>query len=402
MGYDHAMFGFSPCRAYWRDDVGSRAARSTHEGQMVAKFVDIGEIQTCDECCVYGVLTLVKIHDNKNPTYMLTKALIAENLELCLASVGQGSTQGDRAPNELARVELPNELDKGIKCPINSWELKGLELLNHVRDSEVKLFIKELYRQWIQNGDRPLLVEMKEKCWHLAANVMVSTVAGERYFGTVTNDYESRQCRKALGDFLYLSGIFMGGGSGAGKLGGGARLEKGLGSMNEADQDFECFWMVNSPIMTMTLSLRRLAWSHITGSKDQHGCNVDVDSYIGGFDSTVITLTSALSLLMNNPSTLKRAQDELDIKVGKHRKVDESDIKNLVYLQAIIKETLRLYPAAPLSVPREAMEDCNVAGFHIQAGTRLLVNLWKLPGTPKFGRTFGVPTWGVPNEACGF
>ena len=93
----------------------------------------------------------------------------------------------------------------------------------------------------------------------------------------------------------------------------------------------------------------------------------------------MITLTSALSLLMNNPSTQKRAQDELDIKVGKHRKVDESDIKNLVYLQAIIKETLRLYPAAPLSVPREAMEDCNVAGFHIQAGTRLLVNLWKLP-----------------------
>ena len=37
-----------------------------------------------------GVLTLVKIHDNKNPTYMLIKALIAENLELCLASVGQG------------------------------------------------------------------------------------------------------------------------------------------------------------------------------------------------------------------------------------------------------------------------------------------------------------------------
>ena len=33
-------------------DVGSRAARSTHEGQMVAKFVDIGEIQTCDECSV--------------------------------------------------------------------------------------------------------------------------------------------------------------------------------------------------------------------------------------------------------------------------------------------------------------------------------------------------------------
>ncbi|RVW20413.1 hypothetical protein CK203_112231 [Vitis vinifera] len=59
-------------------------------------------------------------------------------------------------------------------------------------------------------------------------------------------------------------------------------------------------------------------------------------------------------------------------------------------------------PNVGSKVPREAMEDCNVAGFHIQAGTRLLVNLWKLPRTPKFGRTFGVPTWGVPNEACGF
>ncbi|CBI32516.3 unnamed protein product, partial [Vitis vinifera] len=104
---------------------------------------------------------------------------------------------------------------------------------------------------------------------------------------------------------------------------------------------------------------------------------------IGGSDSTVITLTWALCPLMNNPSTLKRAQDELDIKVGKHRQVDESDIKNLVYLQAIIKETLRLYPAAPLSVPREAMEDCTMAGFHIQAGTRLLVNLWKLYKNPR-------------------
>ena len=74
MGYDHAMFGFSPCRAYWRDvrklasivldcEAGTSfialrsgcresTARSTHEGQMVAKFVDIGEIQTCDECSV--------------------------------------------------------------------------------------------------------------------------------------------------------------------------------------------------------------------------------------------------------------------------------------------------------------------------------------------------------------
>jgi hypothetical protein len=103
---------------------------------------------------------------------------------------------------------------------------------------------------------------------------------------------------------------------------------------------------------------------------------------LGGHDTTFVTLTWALSLILNNREVLGKAQDELDIQVGKHRQVDETDIKNLVYLQAIVKETMRLYPAAPLSAPRQAMEDCTVAGFHIPAGTRLLVNLWKLHRDP--------------------
>ena len=103
---------------------------------------------------------------------------------------------------------------------------------------------------------------------------------------------------------------------------------------------------------------------------------------LGGSDTTGVSLTWALSLLLNNRHVLKKAQEELDVHVGKHRLVDESDTKNLVYLQAIVKETLRLYPALPMSVPRIAMEDCIVAGFHIPAGTHLIVNLWKLHRDP--------------------
>lgn len=80
---------------------------------------------------------------------------------------------------------------------------------------------------------------------------------------------------------------------------------------------------------------------------------------------------------------LRKAQDELDLYVGKERPVDESDIKNLVYLQAIIKETLRLYPAGPLLGPREAMNDCTVSGYHVPAGTRLVVNVWKIQRDPR-------------------
>ncbi|OIT04088.1 cytochrome p450 82a4 [Nicotiana attenuata] len=81
------------------------------------------------------------------------------------------------------------------------------------------------------------------------------------------------------------------------------------------------------------------------------------------------------------PNT-EKAQDELDVRVGKHRWVQESDIKNMVYLQAIVKEALRLCPAAPRLLPHESIEDCVISGYDIPKGTRLLVNIGKIHCDP--------------------
>ncbi|KAL7264649.1 hypothetical protein ACSBR1_002584 [Camellia fascicularis] len=104
----------------------------------------------------------------------------------------------------------------------------------------------------------------------------------------------------------------------------------------------------------------------------------------GGSDTTTTTLTWAVSLLLNHPTALKTAQQEIDMYVGheKVRWVDESDTKKLVYLQAILKETLRLYPPGPLSIPRESIQDCHVSGYYVPKGTRLIVNIWKLHHDP--------------------
>ncbi|XVF15662.1 hypothetical protein REPUB_Repub09cG0173800 [Reevesia pubescens] len=69
---------------------------------------------------------------------------------------------------------------------------------------------------------------------------------------------------------------------------------------------------------------------------------------LGAADTNMVPLIWALALLLNNRQALKRAQEELAIHVGKDRHVDESDIKNLVSLQAIVKETFRLYPPGPI------------------------------------------------------
>ncbi|KAK1316847.1 Cytochrome P450 82C4 [Acorus calamus] len=66
---------------------------------------------------------------------------------------------------------------------------------------------------------------------------------------------------------------------------------------------------------------------------------------MGGTDTTTLSLTWAIALLVNDCRVLKKAQEELDVHVGLDRNIDESDIKSLTCLHATVKEVMRLYPA---------------------------------------------------------
>ena len=103
---------------------------------------------------------------------------------------------------------------------------------------------------------------------------------------------------------------------------------------------------------------------------------------VGGTDTTTVTLTWAVCLLLRNPHILEKAKEELDSQIGKARCICESDINKLEYLQAIVKETLRLYPAGPIGGPREFTENCILGGYHIKKGSRLITNLWKIHTDP--------------------
>lgn len=97
-----------------------------------------------------------------------------------------------------------------------------------------------------------------------------------------------------------------------------------------------------------------------------------------------------MSLLLNNPHVLTNAQKEIDNLLGSDRLVEEPDLSKLPYLQCIIKETLRMHPAAPLLLPHQSSKDCMVGGYHVPQGTMLLVNVWALQNDPR--------TWDSPEE----
>ncbi|KAF8772525.1 hypothetical protein HU200_005482 [Digitaria exilis] len=83
----------------------------------------------------------------------------------------------------------------------------------------------------------------------------------------------------------------------------------------------------------------------------------------------------AMTELLKKPEVLTKATEELDRVVGRNRLVAEGDIPNLPYLEAIVKETMRTHPVAPLLTPRQSREDTSVGGYDIPAGTRVLINV---------------------------
>lgn len=90
----------------------------------------------------------------------------------------------------------------------------------------------------------------------------------------------------------------------------------------------------------------------------------------------------AISELIRQPQLIRQATEELDRVIGRERWVEERDIQQLPYIDAIMKETMRKHPVAVLLAPHLALEDCNVAGYHIRKGTRVFVNTWSIGRDP--------------------
>ncbi|XP_017240751.1 iridoid oxidase [Daucus carota subsp. sativus] len=103
-----------------------------------------------------------------------------------------------------------------------------------------------------------------------------------------------------------------------------------------------------------------------------------VEMFVAGSETTSVTVEWALSELIRSPQCMKKAKDELERVIGARRKIKESDIDKLPYLQAVVKETLRLHPAVPLLVPRCSMEDANYMDYFIPVNTQVFVNAWAI------------------------
>ncbi|CAL1361665.1 unnamed protein product [Linum trigynum] len=289
---------------------------------------------------------------------------------------------------------------------LSSHRLKSLA---HIQVSEINMLVRELHRMCRGGGG---VVAMSEVIEQMGSNMITRLIAGKRCFnyraagdGGGDGHVEGERIGRLMRDFMRVCGEFV-----------PSDIVPLLGWMN---------WMPGGVLKSMQrigkeLDVVMQSWieEHKQRRRDdeeeEQGDFIDVmlsaigddfaEEYspetivkataltliLAGADTTSITIIWILSNLLNNRNTLELAQQELDVKVGKTRWMEHSDVSNLVYLQAIVKETLRLYPPAPTAIPHQATQDCTIHGYRVPKGTRVFANLWKLHRDPN--------VWSDPDE----
>ncbi|CAA7051930.1 unnamed protein product [Microthlaspi erraticum] len=259
-----------------------------------------------------------------------------------------------------------------------------LNSFSSIRKDEVQQLILCLSKNSQQEFAK---VEMRPLFMSLTINNIMRMVAGKRFYGDGTEDYdEARHVRQLIGE------VVASGGAGnaadyfpilrwitnyekkvkelAGRVDG---FLQSLVSEKRAEKE------KGNTIIDHLLSLQETQPDYYT---DVIIKGIILVMMLGGTDTSAGTLEWAMSNLLNHPEVLKKAKTEIEDQIGLDRLIEEQDTVKLPYLQNIVSETLRLCPVAPMLLPHLASEDCTVAGYDVPRGTVILVNAWAIHRDP--------------------
>jgi len=106
--------------------------------------------------------------------------------------------------------------------------------------------------------------------------------------------------------------------------------------------------------------------------------NAAFTAYTAGAETTQSTLLTFVYAMIMNPEVQARAQEQIDAVVPAKRLPDLNDRPLLPLVDAILRETIRWMPSAPIGLPRSTTEDDVYEGYFIRKGSFVVVNIWEI------------------------
>ncbi|XP_024543997.1 flavonoid 3'-monooxygenase [Selaginella moellendorffii] len=250
-----------------------------------------------------------------------------------------------------------------------------LKIYDGIRREEQRRLARSL------SDERGNPVLLRQKLHNMNMNVITYMLFGKRFCGHYNNTVNVDEFVQVIVDILRLAGVF-----------------------NVSDY------------------IPGIRWLDVQGLEKQYKHLMDRDLLLGAVDTSALLLEWAMAELFRHPVEFSRAQSQIDAVVGKEKLVDESDILKLPYIDAIVKETMRLRSVAPLSLPKQVQGGpIKLSGYTIPDGTTIYINsysigiderFWKdplefqpqrffdLPDVDVFGHNFNFLPFGTGRRVC--
>ncbi|KVH98471.1 cytochrome P450 71A1-like [Cynara cardunculus var. scolymus] len=277
-------------------------------------------------------------------------------------------------------------------CTLHLFSAKQVNSFRSVREEEVFDMIDTIKSRIATKQ----VVNLSETVTILTSNMISRVAFGKRTYGYIDEQKEVKrfqellmECQALLAKFYYRDHFPLMGW--LDKLNGSIdRLEKNFNDLDEIYQELiDEHLNPNRPNKTqddMVDILLKVKQEYSNSGMEltfDHIKAVLMNILFGGTETSASAVVWAMTLLIKNPKSLKKAQQEVRNVMGNKGKVQEDDLQKLYYLKAVIKETLRLYPVAPLLVPRESRDRCILDRYEIPKGTLVYVNAWAVGRDPK-------------------
>ncbi|EYU45627.1 hypothetical protein ABFS82_14G015300 [Erythranthe guttata] len=273
--------------------------------------------------------------------------------------------------------------------------------LHDKRDKEADHLVRYVYTQLLspQNNNKNGLVNLRVATQHYCGNVIRKMVFGKRFFGAGMEDggpgLEEREHVDGLFTILtYLYGFAIADYvpclevfdfDGYRKILGDAldnvRKYQDREITNRVEMWRKGIKKTEDDILDVFINLKDSKHNPLLSVQEIRAQITEI--MLAGVDNPSNAVEWAMAEMINQPHILNRACRELDSVVGRGKMVQESDLPNLNYVRACVKESFRLHPVAPFNVPHVSTEDAVVGGYFIPRGSHVLLSRPGLGRNPR-------------------
>ncbi|XP_074310136.1 3-beta-hydroxylase-like [Silene latifolia] len=276
-------------------------------------------------------------------------------------------------------------------CVLNMLSNKKVRSFRKIREEEVGLMVESIQKS-TPNSPLNLSNTFMKLISDLVFRALFGKNCGEEYLGPLLKELSEAVGSFIFGDFIRWLGWID---EFSGVLSKGRKVARSLDSLiqKRVEEHINGF---DDDGRNQEDKIQYLVDVLLESQRNDSSIDMDtvkallMDMITAGIETTATLLEWTMSELLMHPLVMKRLQKELRGFLRGKTVINEDDLKDMMYLKALIKESLRLHPPLPFLLFRESSQDARVQNYDIRAGTQVIINAWALQRHPAY--------WEEPEE----